>query len=252
VAKASGSIPIQSIVRAVQILKCFAAQEQLGVTEISKMMQLHKSTTFGLVNTLLQCGLLEQSKENGKYRLGMELFRLGANIRLSIRDVCSPHLKQLVDLTGETVNLVMPFGDHVIYLDKVESPHSMRICTQIGQQYPIYCTAVGKALLAFQSQEAREAVLSRIQLVPYTANTIAGKAQLEEQLALVRQRGYAIDAEEMEYGLVCVAVPILGANGEPVASISVSGPVMRMSEEKKSSIARLLIEHAAAISRQLF
>lgn len=246
--KEDGSGLIQSVERAVNVLKCFETHNSLGVTEISKILSLHKSTTFGIINTLEKCGMLEQNESTGKYSLGMEIYRLGSKINLSLREICTPHLKQLVDSTGETVNLVTRYGDNVIYLDKIESPHSMRICTRIGQPYPMYCTAVGKVILAYLEPAERDAILSRVQLIAFTENTIVDRKILEDQLFKIRRNGYAVDLEEMEYGLVCLAAPILNASGMPVASISVSGPLMRMDDEKKKRILDLLINHAIEIS----
>ncbi len=247
----AGAGLIQSIKRAVDVLKCFETHISLGVTEISKMLSLHKSTAFGIINTLEKCGLLEKNEASSKYSLGMELFRLGSNININIREICAPHLKQIVESTGETVNLVMRSGENVIYLDKVESPYSMRICTRIGQQYPMYCTAVGKAILAFLDASESGEILSRIQLIAFTENTITDKNKLKEQFEKIRQNGYAIDMEEMEYGLICVAVPVLNTSGSPVASISVSGPAVRMNDETKRKVSDLLLRHSKEISKKL-
>lgn len=249
--KEDGSGLIQSVERAVNVLKCFEAQNSLGVTEISKMLSLHKSTTFGIISTLQKCGLLEQNELTGKYSLGMEIYRLGSKINLSLREICAPHLKQLVDSTGETVNLVTRYGNNVIYLDKIESPHSMRICTRIGQPYPMYSTAVGKAILAYLEPSERDEILLHVPLVAFTENTIVDRIKLEEQLVQIRRDGYAVDLEEMEYGLVCLAAPILNESGLPVASISVSGPLMRMDEAMNKKIRDLLLVHAKEISGKL-
>ena len=150
----NGKATIQSVDRAVAILKCFGQGDRLGITDISKRLGLHKSTVFGLVNTMASHRLLEKETDNDKYQLGIELFRLGANVQSGLRDVCLPRVRQLVEATGETVNLVVPDGTDVVYIEKRESPHSMRICTSIGQRMPMYCTAVGKVILAFMETNA--------------------------------------------------------------------------------------------------
>jgi len=244
----SGIKTIQSVDRAIEILRCFEQEEKLGVSEISKLLGLHKSTVFGLVNTMASHRLLEKAPESEKYRLGIELFRLGANVRSGIREIGAPHVRQLMEATGETANLVVPDGCDVVYVEKKESPHSMRICTSIGQRLPMYCTAVGKVILAYMDEKQRETVVRGLKLTPRTDNTISTRAELFAQLERVRQNGYAIDDEELEYGLVCIAVAILGLSGEPVAALSVSGPKQRMTQEKITGIYNELIAHTKEIS----
>ena len=240
----SNKVTVQSVDRAVEILRCFEQGDKLGVTEISRRLDLHKSTVFGLINTLVSNRLLEKAPDSDKYQLGIELFRLGANAQSGIREIGAPHVRQLMEATGETVNLVLPDGGYVVYVDKRESQHSMRICTSIGLRLPMYCTAVGKVILAFLGDEERSAAFMDMKLMPRTENTITSQNELFAQLSKIKSDGYAIDDEELEYGLVCVAVPILSKTGEPVAALSVSGPKTRMTYGKISSIRDELTAHA--------
>lgn len=239
---------IQSVDRAIEILKCFEPDDALGITELSRQTGLHKSTVFGLVNTLAANHLLEKKPGSEKYRLGIELFRLGANVRSGIREIGAPHIRQLVEITGETVNLVVPDGSDVVYIEKKESPHSMRICTSIGQRMPMYCTAVGKAILAHMRDEERDPIIRGMEFTPLTENTIRTREELLKQLKHVKNQGYALDEEELEYGLVCVAVAIVNKHSDPVAAISVSGPKQRMTETKLSEVYNALVMHAYEIS----
>ena len=223
---------IQSINRAVDILRCFESKELLGITEIAEETGLNKSTAFGIVATLTAEGLLEQDVSTGRYRLGLELFRLGNLVNTSTRRLVMPELERLAQTLEETVNYVRPEGCDVVYLIKKESTHSMRICTKIGQRLPMYCTAVGKAILAFLPEEQRSNILKSYQFVPFTENTVSDEAALRCQLQSVAKNGYAVEIEEFESGLVCVAVPVLGSSGLPVAAISCSGPKARMTEAK--------------------
>lgn len=223
---------IQSVTRAVDILRCFENRELLGVTEIAEMTALNKSTAFGIVSTLTAEGLLEQDEVTGRYRLGLELFRLGSLVNTSTRRIVLPELERLVDELEETVNFVRPDGSDVVYLIKKESSHSMRICTKTGQRLPMYCTAVGKAILAYLPEEQRSTIIESFQFKPYTASTVADANALRLQLHEAVSRGYAIEREEFEYGLICIAVPVLDSRGYPIAAISCSGPKARMTEEK--------------------
>lgn len=238
---------IQSIDRACAILKCFDRGVRLGLMDICSQVGLHKSTAYGILNALAANGLLTKDSD-GKYQLGIELCRLAANVDQDIRSLGLPHLRQLLAKTGETVNLVIPDDTHVIYIEKLESPQAMRICTYIGMRVPMYCTAVGKAILAFLPEEEASDILDRSMLVKKTEHTITSKEALLRQLAEIREAGYALDREELEYGLVCVAVPILSSGGSPIAAFSCSGPAQRMTGNIIAALAHDLMLHAKALS----
>lgn len=242
---------IQSVDRAIQIIKCFDDSEELGITEISKRLDLNKSTTFGLVSTLYANGILEKNVNTGKYMLGIEMFRLGTKVNVSLRSLVVPYLERLVNMYGETANLVVLSDLSVVYLEKIESSHSMRISTSVGGQKPLHCTAVGKSILAFLPADELEKILDKIELTKFTENTITDKETLLKALQEIRAKGYAEDSEEMEMGLNCFASPILNQYKYPVASISVSGPLTRMDENKKEEIAKTLVEFSQEISKKL-
>lgn len=223
---------IQSLQRADTILHLFEKQADWGITQIAEQMQLSKSTVFGLVSTLEHLGYLRKKPDTDRYCLGLELYRLGNLVDADLRDLVQPELTALSELMEETINYVRPDGTDVVYLVKKESPHSMRICTKIGQRYPMYATAVGKAILAFLPEERQTQIISAARFQAYTENTILSPEQLEKSLIQIRAQGYAVDREEMEYGLICVAVPIFNGSGMPIAALSCSGPKMRMTEEK--------------------
>ena len=248
----TGSVKyIQSIERAAAILHCFENDRELSLTDISKMAGLHKSTASGIINTLKKEKFLRQNEETGKLRLGLELFRLGANVQLDYRNLCMPYLDDLLQSTGETINLVEREGHQIVYIEKKESMHSMRICTKIGQQLPLYCTGAGKAILAFLQDEDVRVILSETRFVPYTKNTIPNETELMAQILEIRKCGYAKDMEELEYGLVCIGAPIFNRKGVPVAAISVSGPVTRMTSAVQKKITRELLEVSEIITRKI-
>ena len=223
---------IQSVERAVQILRCFGDRELLGVTEIASMTQLNKSTAFGLVTTLTETGLLEQDELTGRYRLGLELFRLGSRVNADTRRLVAPALDALAEQLEETVNFVRPEGSNVVYLVKRESLQSMRICTKMGQSLPMYCTAVGKAILAVLPEAEREQIIRSFRYESFTENTIVSESALRQELLRIQWDGCAVDREELEYGLICVAVAVKNGAGVPVAAISCSGPKARMTDAK--------------------
>ncbi len=241
---------IQSIERAAAVLRCFVEHDELGLTEISNMIGLHKSTAAGIVNTLKNEKFLEQNPRNSKFKLGIELFRLGANIKIDLKKICAPYLQRILNATDETVNLVTFDGSDVIFIEKRESPHSMRICTSIGKRLPMYCTATGKAILANLPSDEAEHIIENMQMVRFTANTLPNKELLREQLEEIRTRKYSFDLEELEDGLVCIGSAIIDRSGRPVGGISVSGPSIRMTETKMNEIKNTLIDIVDEISHE--
>lgn len=242
---------IQSVNRAVQIIRCFENNEELGVTEISKMLELHKSTAFGLISTLEANKLLEKNTYTGKYRLGLELFRLGTKVNSALRHISMPYLEKLVKMYQETVNLVSWDDLSVIYLEKVESPRSMRISTMVGGRLPLYCTAVGKAIMSGLPGEELNSILDRIEFKKYTDNTLCSVKSILEYLEKAKANGYAEESEELEIGLSCVAAPIYNHFGIPIAAVSLSGPSFRLNESFRKEISAELIRYTQEISGKL-
>jgi len=251
VAMAKNIKTIQSLERAYNILKCFEKKEELGVTEISNIVGLHKSTTYNLISTLEHLDLLEKTKEDSKYKLGMELFRLGTMVNSNLRSVAIPYLEKLSELFSETVNLVARNGLKVIYLEKMDSTHSMRISTREGQQLPLHCTGVGKAIISTLGEEEINSITKNLQFSKFTQYTVASKEELIEQIDKARKRGYSEDIQELEPGLTCVAAPIRDHTGKSKFAISVSGPNTRMTKEVRRKIGITLVKYTEEISRKL-
>ena len=241
---------IQSVSRAVAILRCFEHHRELGLTEISRMLGLHKSTTAGLVSTLRAEGFLEQNPRSGKLRLGLDLFSITVGARMELSKICEPHLNHLMDISGETVNLAVRADTQIMYILKRECERSMRISTRVGGRAPLYCTAIGKAIMSVMPRTEVLAILDRIELVPYTKNTITDIPALLEELDNSKSSGIAYDNEELELGLVCIAAP-LTYDADCVGAISVSGPSMRMDKQTKISLAAILLESAEKICAKL-
>lgn len=243
---------IQSINRAVQILQCFGEETQLTLTEICSKVGLHKSTVYGIVTTLKNNDFLEKNEETGVYRLGIGLYKLASHVNVDLRSICTPLVHELCNITGETVNLVVPDENYIIYIEKCESKHSMRISTSIGTRLPMYCTAVGKAILAFlPDPKSVSSILDQTQLTAVTRNTLTSKDAIMNELEETRKRGYAIDREELEYGLICIAAPIVNAVGVPIAAISCSGPLQRMDTETMGRISEEVTRYALKISSKI-
>lgn len=250
----SEGVIIQSVSRAASILDCFSGiNRELGISEISDEMQLSKSTIYGLVNTLVVCGYLEQNNENKKYRLGIKLFELGnlVNNRLDLRNEAKSYCELLGNKYGFTVHLAALIDGKVIYIDKVDKPGSIIIYSQVGKRAPMHCTGVGKAILAYLPESFVESNLLNEKLVEYTPNTITTRESLLKELEDIRIKGYSEDKEEIEFGLQCVAAPIFNAKSEPIAAISVSAPAGRMPDEVIGDIAKDVKSCAFKISERL-
>lgn len=245
---------IQSLERALRIIEILAHSEKpLGVTELGKLIGVHKSTAYRLIYTLRQFGYVDQDEETEKYYLGLKPLELSSiiNERLDIKKLVRPYLEELSDKTGETIHLAVREEDDVVYIDKIESKHTVRMYSRIGARAPLYCTALGKCLLAFGPESVIERWISKESLPRKTENTIKTGKKLARELEEVRLKGYALDREEFEPGVRCVGIPILNKSGKAIAAVSVSIPAFRATEEKINEIIPLLLRIKSEISEKL-
>jgi IclR family KDG regulon transcriptional repressor len=240
---------LSSVATAIRLLKAFSEDEvEIGISALARRLGIAKSTAHRLAVTLVSEGMLEQDRENGKYRLGVALFRLGALVRrrMNVSNEARPHLYDLREKINETVHLAILDGTEIMYVYNFESTHAIRMRSDIGVRKPAYCTAEGQAILAFQPPEViGEAIAAG--LAPRTPNTITSADKFLKALAAVRQRGCAIEDEESELGMVGIAAPLRDDAGEVVGAIGIAGPVTRLS---KKSIAAF-IPHVIATADQV-
>lgn len=244
-------INLQTISRSIQLLRCFDEEPELGISELAQRLGIAKSTVYGIVSTLEIHNFLEQDRRTGRYRLGTEIFRLGTKVKSDLLNIAKPYMEKLVADYSETVHLVVPDQCSILYIHKIESPHSMRICSRVGERLPLYCTAVGKMILAQMDEEERADVFSATSFHPFTPNTIQDKSVLMQELAKIRADGFAVDREELEMGLTCVAAPVFDGNGKPGAAISVAGPTVRMTDRAIEKIAQGLLDATREISGRI-
>lgn len=245
---------VQVLDRAVTILDALAGPDgDLSLLDLSERLDLHKSTIHRLLMVLERHRLVERAPETGKYGLGLKLFELGskASLRVGLGERARPYLERLARETGETAHLCALDRGEVVYLEKVEPHRTVRVPTSIGQRNPVHCTAVGKALIAFLPEVELDELVRRHGLAAHTPNTITDETLLKRELRAVRERGYAVDDEEIEEGLRCVGAPIRDHGGRVVASISVAGPAFRLTRGKVGGVARALVKCAAELSRDL-
>lgn len=244
---------IQSIERAAAILRTFSeAEPELGVTDLSRRLGLHKSTVSRILKTLEQEGLVGQNPQTSKYRLGLGLISLAgiALGRLDVRGAAQPHLNALAEASGETVNVTVLDGDECVNIERVASPKPIRYVGWIGRRTPTHCTAAGKVLLAHLPPLERQARL-RPPIKRYTKKTMVDISCLEESLAEVRRQGFAIVHEEFETDFSDMAAPVFAYDGTAVAAITVSGPTYRLAPGKIEAFLELLVQTAQTVSAEM-
>jgi IclR family transcriptional regulator, acetate operon repressor len=243
---------VQSLDRALEILDLLAAGRELGVTELSRRLEVHKSTAFRLCATLLERGLVEQNPLTEKYRLGYGLVRLAGAVKaeLDLSRAARPVLQGLAERSGETVNLAVLQGDEVINIDQITAPHLVVTVNWIGKQTPLHCTSNGKVLLAFLPEARRERILAA-PLRRFTPRTITDRRTLERQLKRVEEEGFAFTLEELELGLNAVAAPVRSADLRVSAAVSLSGPSYRVSPQRLPELGEMVREAGQSISRRL-
>lgn len=239
---------IQSLARGLQFLDILEAQPNgLGITEAAELLDIDKSSASRILKTLANYGYAEQDSDTRRYTLGARLVQLGQSIlhNTSLRQEAKPFMTELVEITGECAHIAILAHNKAFYLDQVESPATLRVSTGIGTLAPLHCTALGKVLLAFGDYDVP------ITFETYTPRTITSVQSLDPHLAQARQRGYAIDDEEYNAGVRCIAVPVYGVEGELVGALGISGPTGRVTLEKIPALANIVMEVGERLTDRL-
>jgi IclR family KDG regulon transcriptional repressor len=244
---------VRSVVKITSLFEVLSKQDEMGLTDISKSIKVHKSTAYRFLTSLKELGYVRQNPENEKYSLSLRLFEVGAEVlnRLNEREEARPIMKKLAEQTGETIHLGMLDDDEVVYIDKIDSLQTLRMYSSIGRRSPAYCTAIGKVLLAWAPSEVTNRFLGRGNLYRFTEYTIIEPYRVREELHKIRERGYAEDHEEHEIGICCVAAPIWNISGEVTAAISIAVPKLRFQDERLPYLQKLVVEAAREISSRL-
>lgn len=227
---AAQAVPVESVRRALRILRSFTPERpEVGVSDIARTLGMHKSTTHRLLTTLELEGFVHQT-ESGRYALSWAVLTLANAIPTSqaIRQHVFDHLRELANRTGETAHLAVLDRGEVLYVEKVEGSWSLRMPSAVGRRVPLHCTALGKVLVAGLDLEERRRLIAAHELHAPTARTITDPATLITETERVRAQGYALDMEEFEQGLVCIAAPICDERRRTCAAISIAGPAPRL------------------------
>lgn len=246
---------IQAVSHALDLLEQFHGEtDELGVTELSKRLKLHKNNVFRLLATLESRGYIEQNRVTENYRLGLKTLELGQTFikQMGLLRQSKPVIENIVSTCNETTYIAVLKEFHIIYLDCVETSKTVRVVPRVGSRLPAYCTAAGKVQIAHMSSDELDQYLPAAELTRFTPNTITDRDQLKKHLAQIAEQGYAIDNEELDDGVRCVSAPIRDYTRRIIGAVSISGPSMRFTDERiDKELIPLVINAAEEISTKL-
>ena len=245
---------VQSVARSLRLLEEIAASAETGLTELTRRTGLSPSTTHRLLATLIECGYVVQGPNSNRYRLGHRAAALAGSIddRLArLRAAAKPLMSKLRDEYDETTNLSVLDRFNLVYVDQLGSSRAVRMFTRIGSHVPAYATGSGKAMLAFSPDSLLAELYQQAPYEQFAPNTITTAERLREELERIKARGYALDREEYDEGVVCVAAPIFNHSGGIQGALSMSGPAARMYRMDLTLAGEQVAEYALNISREL-
>lgn len=229
---------VSTLAKALETLETLAqvnteGESGIGLTDLAKRVHLAVPTLFRILTTLQSRGYVQKNEQTSRYQLTLKTWEVGSAAvrRLTIREVARPWMEQLVKETNETAHLAVLQGQDIMVLDRLDSPHPVKVETYMGQRAPAHCSATGKILLAFASDETQQEFLSH-KLKSFTPNTLSDHHLLEQEFARVRQQGYAVIDEEWQEGVSSVAVPVWSHTSQVIASLSIAAPSERFTEER--------------------
>ena len=251
------SNPIQSADRIFAILEALAEHGSMRIIDLSELLDLHKSTVHRLLASLISMGYVTQNELTGSYALTYKLVEMSGKIlkNADILNLIRPYAEQLSNSCDETIHFVKKTGNNVLYLEKLESQsvksRSFRLSSQVGLTRPMYCSGVGKVILAYLPDQEVEQIWNSSDIVKKTAYTITDFGQFKKELKAIRSRGYALDNEENELGIRCIAVPVFDYHDTPQYALSISTLVSRMPDERLEELSGQLIAAPKEMSRVL-
>jgi len=245
---------VQTIERTLDLIELLAtAKDGLGVTEIGQQIGLHKSTVFRLLSALTERGYVEKDPKTSAYKLGLKFIEISGLFlkKLELKTEALPVMRRLAEIVGQPVHLAILDGHEVIYIEKVELVNSIRMYSQIGRRAPVFCSAIGKILLSGLAPERLREVLDNLHFEKFTEHTLLTKTALAQEIAAVSCQGWAVDDEEHEKGIRCIAAPIYDYTGTMIAAVSVSGENRVISPGRDREIAGYVGEAAVDISHRM-
>ncbi len=246
--------PVQSAERIFQILEMLADNGEMGLMEISTALGLHKSTVHRLLMSLIYMGYAKQDEATQKYMLSYKIVSMAGKMldRMDIVQVARPYLERLSDISGEAVHLVQREGNHILYIHKIEAKvGTIRMVSHVGMVHPMYCSGVGKAIMATLPEKEVRQIWKESLIEKKTNKTIIEFDEMLRVLAEVRENGYALDDEENEEGVRCIAASLRSYGKEVKYAFSISGPASRMTKERIEELAVDVRKVQEELSREL-
>lgn len=245
---------VQSINRAFQILEALMDhQKGLRIAELVEILHLNKSTIHRILQTLDAWGYIDKDERTKSYRLGMKVMALSSHYLngLELKTVALPFLERLQQQTKVFVHLGILDGNEIVYLEKIGPYTHFSMYSQIGRRAPLYSTALGKAVFSNLDNGHRAEILKNLTYEPITEHTVRNEVEFLEEIAITKQRGYAIDEQENELEMRCVAVPIFDFTGRVIAAVSASGYINSFPQEKTEQFGNYVTECAKSVSIQM-
>lgn len=249
--KATGTAAFSKFMAVLQIIA--DAPKPLTIAQLTEQSRYPRTTVYRILGALITEGLVSESLQSGTYSLGARLLSLASQSwgRFDIRLVAADSLHRLRELTQETIHLAVRSGTGMVYIEKLESPHAVRMASRVGTRVTLYSSSVGKAYLAALDSVTRESLLQGVTFERFTCNSITSKSALDAELEVTKRRGYAEDREENEENIFCYGAAITGPTGEPVACVSISIPTFRLSSSPLETYVQPLKDACNAISAQI-
>ena len=244
---------MKTLEKAFKIIDLIEEYNELKFNDVIRLTAFKKSTVHRFLSFLAKNKYITKDKITSNYKLGIKFLNVSSKIllNLDIRERAEQYLNELNSVTGETVHLSMLIDDEVVYIDKKESNKSIRLISRVGKIAQMYCTAVGKAILAFQTKSFIEKKINNIEFIKFTKNTIVKKDDLLLELKKVKEQGFSVDLEENEERICCMAAPIKDYTGRVIASISISVAKIGTDIKELLNYKELLLEKAKLISENL-
>lgn len=250
----SDANPVQSADRIFQIFEALAQNGPMTLTQISTTLSLHKTTAFRLVSSLVSMDYVRKDTNSGKYTMTFKILGIAGKLleKIDILTVVRPFIKQLAHESHETVHFVQREGTNIVYIDKVESnANSVRMVSRVGLRQPMYCTAVGKTMLAELPLSEVKEIWDNSKIEKFTDNTIMNFKDFELELEQIRELGYALDNEENEIGVRCIAACVYNYDRKTNNAFSISAPTSRMDDDRVKELSKHVLETKKNLSKEL-
>jgi IclR family transcriptional regulator, acetate operon repressor len=243
---------VQTVERALDILELLSRREgELGVSEIGAEVGLANGTVHRLLATLTARGYARQNPGTRKYTLGLKALTLSSSAREQLGPLARPFLEELMEVSQESSNMAGFDKNSIVYIEQIPAPRMVRMFTEPGNRVPPHSTGTGKVLLAYQPVDVVDSIIRHNGLPRFTPHTITDPKEFKRELARIREQGYALDSEEMEEGVRCLAAPVFTPDGKVLAAISLSGPAGRLGEKRIRELVPHIKRIANAFSESL-